>query len=688
MAKNSNPQRLDLDSSSENDSSSSARSHRSLRVAENAKKKREAEDPFLLALKYFSKVEAGTPWKGNDTVERHLAAVERVGLSRGLSPQAVSILLEFSLSLRMGSAIGMRVLKFLVPASTVPEEAIIRGVSWLCVDKMPVNMQVLFVRWVLTVFDLIDSKDQLRAIYGFIFNFVTEENLGCQPFLMHLLSVYKVYCPELVTISVPAKMKSGFKNHNSTWKAALAAVQKSSTTELLSDLQLSVGVSQQPATRKRKLHRHLTIPAVSSSIQSQSRLSGSKVFPLEQLRTFSQLLENLHRIELPAQMGSLLGSTVALHFLDCVRDSSAFLRLNFWLGHLLHEEFIFCKDGGTQDLTEATGFLNTLISTQCFLQEGFAATELFLYKFLNIWDGSLLRPEILGLLSNIPVVPCSRIKTLLFEPLMQLFFTSSLFFKCSVIECLTNMLLKWLTWHSVYAFEDELDISVTSQTPMNMTLSGLMDSVVELVHFVGRISTIGLQLEGYHSLLLSFTLDFYMMVSDMYLKYDLPLVLMPPAGVFYPALFATDPVNLDKLCHIMYRRLRISACAFVHVQKPIEISRKTYHEFNQYVVSMVSCLWNSRAFQPGMGLEMDEGLLSRSGVPEPWTRFSLVYHPAFLGYAVDFHENLGKRWDWYVEFLYCQGLQGLKEFMQSSLRRQSSVGGTRATSDSQSQPPS
>uniref|UniRef100_A0A8C9VNQ6 Centromere protein I n=1 Tax=Scleropages formosus TaxID=113540 RepID=A0A8C9VNQ6_SCLFO len=665
-------------------------------------------------------VEAGTPWKGNDTVERHLAAVERVGLSRGLSPQAVSILLEFSLSLR--SAIGIRVLKFLVPASTVPEEAIIRGVSWLCVDKMPVNMQVLFVRWVLTVFDLIDSKDQLRAIYGFIFNFVTEENLvrrvlvllfitypllelqtrmGCQPFLMHLLSVYKVYCPELVTISVPAKMKSGFKNHNSTWKAALAAVQKSSTTELLSDLQLSVGVSQQPATRKRKLHRHLTIPAVSSSIQSQSRLSGSKVFPLEQLRTFSQLLENLHRIELPAQMGSLLGSTVALHFLDCVRDSSAFLRLNFWLGHLLHEEFIFCKDGGTQDLTEATGFLNTLISTQCFLQEGFAATELFLYKFLNIWDGSLLRPEILGLLSNIPVVPCSRIKTLLFEPLMQLFFTSSLFFKCSVIECLTNMLLKWLTWHSVYAFEDELDISVTSQTPMNMTLSGLMDSVVELVHFVGRISTIGLQLEGYHSLLLSFTLDFYMMVSDMYLKYDLPLVLMPPAGVFYPALFATDPVNLDKLCHIMYR-YRTNLMSAKNQEQKMKISRKTYHEFNQYVVSMVSCLWNSRAFQPGMGLEMDEGLLSRSGVPEPWTRFSLVYHPAFLGYAVDFHENcwpermkmdlssikLGKRWDWYVEFLYCQGLQGLKEFMQSSLRRQSSVGGTRATSDSQSQPPS
>lgn len=41
--------------------------------------------------------------------------------------------------------------------------------------------------------------------------------------------------------------------------------------------------------------------------------------------------------QLPAQMGSLLGSSLALHYLDCVQDESALLRLNFWLGHALHE---------------------------------------------------------------------------------------------------------------------------------------------------------------------------------------------------------------------------------------------------------------------------------------------------------------------------------------------------------------
>lgn len=123
------------------------------------------------------------------------------------------------------------------------------------------------------------------------------------------------------------------------------------------------------------------------------------------------------------------------------------------------EEFLFCSDGGgSQSSEEALQFLDRLLSTQHFLQvsltvpgpgadlslwhfylatarsadthclsvsitplishrlfylsglftqEGFSSTEAFLYKFLSVWDGSLLRPQILGLLSNIPVVPSS-----------------------------------------------------------------------------------------------------------------------------------------------------------------------------------------------------------------------------------------------------------------------------------------
>ncbi|KAJ8015722.1 hypothetical protein DPEC_G00029090 [Dallia pectoralis] len=735
MAKALNPLSSDLDVTSDSDLSVSSRaSNRSLRIAEKEKRNTECEDPFVLALKYFTEVKTAITCRGNDVLERNLVLVERMGLSRGLPPETISVMLDHATSQRMGAARCVRILKFLIPSSVVPQETVVRAVSWLCVGNMSPSTQVLFLKWVLTFFDMIDSKDHLRAIYGFIFNFVTEMHLcpyichllylltrkecvrpfrvrklldlqaklGKQPFLLHLLSLYKVFCPELVTFALPSKLKGGFKIHTTPWMAVLSAVQKRNNVQVSSDIRLTIGVKDKTNSRKRKCN-HMQLPSVSSTVQRErSSNCIRKVFPLEQLHSFPQLLDNLHRIELPSQMGSLLGSSLALCYLDYVQDDSAFLRLNFWLGHALHEEFLFGNgEGVSGSSSEALHFLNRLISTQDFLQEGFFSTEGFLYKFLNVWDGSLLRPQILGLLSDIPVVPSSCISQLLFEPLMQLFFSSTLFFKCSVIECLNNMLLKWLTWHSVYALEDGLDISLNSHTPMNMTLSGLMDSVVELVCFVGRLATVGLQLEGCPALLLTFILDFYETVCDMFLKFELPLVVMPPVGVFYPALFATDPVSVDRLCFIMCRykqNLTAAKSQQKETKQVFHISSQTFREFNRYQLLMVSCLWNSRMFLAGVPAEMGQGLLALSKVPEPSASFSLVRHPAFVGYALDFHLKcwperndvdlnsikVGKQWEWYLEFLFSHGFLGIQQFVQSVVNRGS---GTKVQGQGDSQPP-
>ncbi len=60
--------------------------------------------PFYL-LPLHPVVQAGTPVTGNDEVERNLVLVEKVAYSRGLSPEAISVMLEFAMSLRMGKAV-------------------------------------------------------------------------------------------------------------------------------------------------------------------------------------------------------------------------------------------------------------------------------------------------------------------------------------------------------------------------------------------------------------------------------------------------------------------------------------------------------------------------------------------------------------------------------------------------------
>ncbi|XP_008324667.1 centromere protein I [Cynoglossus semilaevis] len=696
---------------SEPDSLSSRSLNRSLRIFEKERRKKE-EDPFVVAISYFRDVKAGTPILGNDELGKNLALVEKVAFNTGLPPEAIAVMLEFAMSLRMGSGPCVRVLKCLIPNSVVPQHAVLRAVVLLTIGKLPISTQVLFLKWILTMFDMIDAKDELRAIYGIIFSLVTEENLcpyvchllylltrkenvqvyrvrkllelqsklGRQPFLLHLLSLYKVFCPELVKLHVFSSLQIEFKNHNSPWKSALMAVQKRNGSQVACS-SLPFTLANKSNVRKRK-HIHLQFPAV-NSVMNRDASCNNKLVPLQQINSFSELLKNLHRIELPAQMGSLLTSGVALHYLYCVQSESALLRLNFWLGFALQEDFLFCSDGkGFQESEEAVEFLDKLLSAQHFLQESFASTEVFLYKFLTVWDGSLFRPQIFSLLSQIPVIPSSKIKEILLQPLAQLFFTSSVVFKCEVIECLNSMLSSWLIWHMVNVREDELDITLSSHSTINMSLSGFMDSVLELIQFVGHISSVGLQFESSSTLLLRFILDFYETVCDTYLKFGLPLIVMPPPGVFYQALFSIDPVSVDHLAFIMFRYKENLTAAKTQEKAPenaFHISRQTFHEFNHYLQVLVNCLWNSKLIHPKTGLQLREELLAETKIPDYRRSFDLVHHPAFLSYAVDFHQrcwpekelDLGciktfQFWSWYLQYLYSQGYDGLQRIVPLS----------------------
>uniref|UniRef100_A0A8C8BDQ4 Centromere protein I n=1 Tax=Otus sunia TaxID=257818 RepID=A0A8C8BDQ4_9STRI len=589
----------------------------------------------------------------------------------------------------------------------------------------PVAILLLFLKWLITVFDFIDHKEQIHALYGFFFSFLQDEKMcpyvchllylltrkengesiqwcemeyyfGMQSHLQALLSLYKLFCPELVTITLPGKMKTYFKNSEGPWKAAINAIRRRSQGNSPLSQPLFLGTAQ-PQSRKRKWNTQLFIPASSTNRNNLEQDSGknhvdlysaNKSFPVEQLQTFPQLLENIHHLEFPSQMGSVLTNPLLLHYMNCIKDESVYLRLNYWMGQTLQEECTWCvADNQYED--EFKDFLETVYKTECFLQEGFSSCEEFLYKSLPLWDGFCCRSQILRLVSWIPLGNFSEMKSHLYDPLAQLFFTSSLYFKCSVLESLKELLQNWLNWHVIH-----LDSASDSQVcSLNTTLSGLVNVVAELIQFVGWISTVALRLENNPTFLLYFILDFYETVCDMYLRYSLPLLIMPPAGVFYPALLSMDSVSLNQLCYIMYRYRTNLVAAKENEQSKKKIlqfkfSSQTYQEYNQYIIAMVGCLWTSTAFQKDIhpqGLRMDEELLKKTAMQELKTSFNIVYHPAMMGYAVLFLQQVmgwaniwGKKWNWYLEYLYTQGLKGLKLFIESSINRVSQASRSKA----------
>ncbi|NWU60225.1 CENPI protein, partial [Pterocles burchelli] len=701
----------------------------------NYQKDDNSQDSLEQALSYFEKVQDRVSLKKNSVLQKHVTTVESIALQRGLPPEGFNILLNVALSGKLADTVNTRLLKSLVPASVIPETSVVSSVSWLCVSKCSSNIQVLFLRWLITVFDFIDHKEKLHALYGFFFSFLQDERMcpyvchllylltrkesvkpfrirrlldlqakmGMQSHLQALLSLYKLFRPDLVTINLPGKMKTFFKNSEGPWKAAINTVRQRNQENFPVSRPLILGTAQ-PQSRKRKWNAQLIIPASSTNknILENDRekncvdlYSTNESFPVEQLQTFSQLLQNIHRLEFPSQMGSVLTNPLLLHYMNCIKDESIYLRLYYWMGQTLQEECTWCVADNNQYEEEFKDFLETVYKTECFLQEGFSSCEEFLYKSLPLWDGFSCRSQILRLVSWIPLSGFSEMNSQLYDPLAQLFFTSSLYFKCSVLESLKELLQNWLNWHLIH-LDSEPDSQVSS---LNTTLSGLVNAVAELIHFVGRISTGALHLEDNTTFLLYFILDFYEIVCDLYLRYNLPLLIMPPAGVFYPALLSMDSVSLNQLCYIMYRyRTNLVAAKENELSKKkilqFKFSSQTYQEYNQYVIAMVGCLWTSSVFQKDIhpqGLRMDDELLKKTAVQEHKSSFNIVYHPAMMGYAALFLQQAwpddttfnfslikGKKWNWYLEYLYAHGLKGLKLFIESSINRVSQASHSKA----------
>ncbi|XP_007538609.2 centromere protein I [Erinaceus europaeus] len=681
------------------------------------------EDDFQITMKYFKKGPTKLPQSKDKTLGKHLKTVENVAWKNGLTPEEIDVLLNVALSGKFGVAVNTRLLRCMIPATLILEDSVVKAVSWFCVGKCSGSIKILFYRWLVAMFDFIDHKEQINLLYGFFFASLQDDTLcpyvchllylltkkenvkpfrvrklldlqakmGMQPHLQALLSLYKFFAPTLISVSLPARKKIYFKNSENLWKTAVLAVRQRNQRHSPEPLKLMISLANVRPI-KRKWNPHSTIPEINSKSSSEEcgkkrktlsdYLSSNQSFPLEQLRSFPQLLENIHCLELPSQMGAVLNSSLLLHYINCVRDESLLLRFYYWLSQTLQEECIWYKMNNYENAEEFSDFLDTVIRAECFLQEGFYSCEVFLYKSLPLWDGFSCRSQFLQLVSWIPFSSFSEVKPLLFDRLAHIFFTSTTYFKCSVLQSLKELLQNWLLWLST-----DIHMKPVVNSPLETTLGRSMNSVSELIYYVGWLSTTALRLEGNSTFLLHFILDFYNEVCGICINYNLPLVVLFPPGIFYPALLSLDSSILNQLCYIMHRYRRNLTAAKENnlVQKTkseFNISSKTYQEFNYYLTTVVGCLWTSRPFQKGISI--DPEILKRTGVTEYKNSLNLVHHPALLGYAVFFllqewpeertvnvSSIRGKKWNLYLDYLFSEGFQGLKYFIRSSINRSS-----------------
>ncbi|XP_028730864.1 centromere protein I isoform X1 [Peromyscus leucopus] len=701
----------------------------------------QAEDDLQIAVGYFQKGPKKASLNKDKVLEKHLKTVENVAWKSGLAPEAIDILLNVALSGKFGNAINTRILKCMIPETLISEDSVVKAVSWLCVGKCSSNTKVLFYQWLVAMFDFIDRKKQINLLYGFFFASLQDDALcphvchllylltkkenvkpfrvrklldlqakmGMQHHLQALLSLYKFFAPTLISVSLPARRKIYFNNSKNLWTSALLAVKLRNQGAFPEPPKLTLGPTK-GSSLKRKWNSHSVIPPLNSAnkecgqkkMSLSDYLSSARSLPLEELRSFPQLLQNIHCLELPSQMSSALNNSLLLHYINCVKDESILLRLYYWLSQTLQEECMWYNMNNYEEEKEFINFLDIVIRVQCFLQEGFYSSEVFLFKSLPLWDGFSCRSQFLQLMAWIPFSSFSEVKPLLFDHLAPLFFTSTIYFKCSVLQSLKELLQNWLLWLSTDAH-----VQPVTNSPLETTLGGSMDSVAQLIDYVGWLSMVAVRLESNSTLLLHFILDFYEKVCDIYINYDLPLVVLFPPMIFHSALLSLDASILNQLCYIIYRyRNNLTAAKknnfLKKAKSEFNLSSKICQEFNYYLTVMVHCLWMSKPFEKGVYI--DPQTLENTGETEYKNSLNLVHHPALLSYAASFllqgegntggyRECLfkrnpramespeertvelssiqGKKWNWYLDYLFSEGFQGLKLFIKSSIHRSS-----------------
>uniref|UniRef100_H0V6M1 Centromere protein I n=2 Tax=Cavia porcellus TaxID=10141 RepID=H0V6M1_CAVPO len=684
----------------------------------------QVEDSLQMALQYFEKGPIKIPSRKDKILEKHLKTVENVAWKSGLAPEAIDILLNVALSGKFGNTVNTRILKCMIPTTSISEDSVVKAVSWLCVSKCSGSTKILFYRWLVAMFDFIDHKEQINLLYGFFFASLQDDALcpyvchllylltkkenvkpfrvrklldlqarmGQQPHLQALLSLYKLFAPTLISVSLPVRKKIYFKNSKDLWNSAVLAVKLRNQHSFTEPRKLTFSPANFNPLKRKWKSRSVTPVLNSGSYPKEcgkkemslsNCLSCDRSLPLERLQSFPLLLKNIHCLELPSQMGSVLNNSLLLHYVNCVRDESLLLRLYHWLNQTLQEECIWYKVNSYEQSKEFANLLDTIIRAECFLQEGFYSCEVFLYKSIPLWDGLCCRSQFLQLLSWIPVSSFSEMKPLLFDHLAQLFFTSTIYFKCSVLQSLKELLQNWLLWLSA-----DIHMKPVMSSPLQITLDASMNSVSELIHYVGWLSTIALRLESNSTFLLHFILDFYEKVCDINIKHDLPLVVLFPPGIFYSSLLSLDTSILNQLSYIMhkYHKNLIAAKKKELVQKAkseFSFSTKTCQQFNHYLTTMIGCLWTSKPFEKGVYI-IDSKMLENTEVSKYKNSLNLVHHPSLLSYAVSFllqesseerTINISsireKKWHCYLDYLFSEGLQGLKFFIKNSIHHSS-----------------
>eukprot|EP00092_Neocalanus_flemingeri_P014926 GFUD01016120.1.p1 GENE.GFUD01016120.1~~GFUD01016120.1.p1 ORF type:complete len:933 (+),score=344.21 GFUD01016120.1:134-2932(+) len=631
------------------------------------------QDQIAESLQYFASCDTGI-LKTEETL-LHLSTIELVSDNGGLSPPQLELLIQQVTSVPCPATLARRLLYSLVPSHTVSAQMLLQLSLWGLGDSsLSRDYVVLPTIKLVTLclqYDCVTDKQELESIYELYLSHLARDKLtNSVAELLQLLTNKKDVTEWRVrsVLRCQSKLGSSHPLDSLVWRFrqfrpdlvpnCLAPAARASSARTVIGKRFHK-VWEDRVDRTLDTMEGVWIGGnqvgnIFKKRQRETLVPGREVLSVSS----GGVVENIHQVQLPANILALLGCRANVHVL--AMDKGLVERFSVTLFHTLRNEFVCCEEKvGTREEARRTRrrekLLGHLVKLQETLQQGLPVVGRFLSEYLDTWDGTSHFLAVLRLVSQLQMTDYKELHDCVVAPLTR-HFTSYNMVKQLVMLGFLHTLLR--TWGAIEY--ERFTKHTRSIFPVNTVhCENALEATSHLSKEIGELAVLALSLARERgestNLLTSQVLTMYRVSQLVMLEYSVPLRLELPTVYLYSALFSHSASQLAQACqHILLNKNRV----FPTLNKALRSLELVggYDNLNSSLVAnMVSkesreellvATRDMLVFLSPGNVHLTMGSILRQGwslpLGEEWLKEGLYLssHPALLPYVMKYLDGL------------------------------------------------
>ncbi|KAI7865756.1 Mis6-domain-containing protein [Spinellus fusiger] len=602
----------------------------------------------------------------------------------GVSEQQLALLLDLIFSRKLVDTQEIKLVQLLLPRDNVQEKHVVQIFGKISGRTYPLALMNRLLKWVITIYDLLESTQQIEMLYPVLFHYLTIEKLRPQlchllyymtksvhvkpyrirlllqllgdavvePELYALIFTFKTYSPDILLPRSIYRSKLIFTHPDPTSREYIQNIWRHwEKIESGETIGLHKPSLKNPGTKRRR-KEHFSNKLIPSIITTKAKRNAATI---QEISNITEFAENIDRLELPDQLASILDNRILQHILICHPKATTLARISFWLSHTLND--LVKWNNHTRETKERFKQLlgKCLVMTR-FTKCHFPVFESFLEEYIATWNGVEFEEEIFELITFIKPTSFKALYTSYLKPLYRLYCVSPIRWKAQLVHCYGELLKNWalLDWHQHVkrrgddAFINGMDNKIWLFDDLSLEVD-YFAMMYEFASHVDQISMMGLVLEEDHCLLQHSSLSFFELVSTLSTSYNLPEIILPEEPFITRHFFSTSPMAVSRTCSIIYQYKLAFEFQYEPSNdwKPIHAVEHLEH-FNMFVMDLCNALWRnalfSRSDNVARGFSMPKDIideliaLCKERGDEMKCIVSITHSTCFVGFSKRFAE--------------------------------------------------